>query len=200
MPTEPKRREKEQTLYRAALGLIADGRDWDSLTVQQIAAAADIGKGTVYEYFPSKEAILHGLTAYCIESELDRLEAAAAPCMTLSDLLDALLGYITDLVRDRAGIYRVVAGALGVPRQHEGCRIDAGPALRLRTLLHGVLDRLRQNGEVDAALEEEYCFYAMMASVVSCIVLLTAVTGAEAMPPRTVLESTRQLLRRALQP
>lgn len=54
-----KQREFErrgQEIKAAALRLFK-GPDWESVTVDQIAAASDIGKGTVYKHFPSKDAI-----------------------------------------------------------------------------------------------------------------------------------------------
>ncbi len=48
------RREKE--ILRAALELF-DDEQWEKVTVAQIAQRADIGKGTVYKHFSSKEEI-----------------------------------------------------------------------------------------------------------------------------------------------
>jgi AcrR family transcriptional regulator len=53
-------RKKEQTAVRiieAAMTLIRR-QGYDATTMEQIAAAADIAKGTLYNYFPVKEAIL----------------------------------------------------------------------------------------------------------------------------------------------
>ena len=36
--------------------------------VQQIADEAGIGKGTVYEYFASKDEILQGMALYCFDT------------------------------------------------------------------------------------------------------------------------------------
>ena len=52
------RKEREIALYEAALRLIASGVNPAAMKVQQIADEAGIGKGTVYEYFSSKEEIL----------------------------------------------------------------------------------------------------------------------------------------------
>ena len=49
------RKEREIALYEAALRLIARGVSPAAMKVQQIADEAGIGKGTVYEYFASKE-------------------------------------------------------------------------------------------------------------------------------------------------
>ena len=55
------RKEREIALYEAALRLIARGVSPAAMKVQQIADEAGIGKGTVYEYFASKEEILPAL-------------------------------------------------------------------------------------------------------------------------------------------
>ena len=66
--------QRETAIYQAALGLIAQGASPAAMKVQDIAQAAGIGKGTVYEYFTSKEEILRGMALYCFDSEI------AHPC------------------------------------------------------------------------------------------------------------------------
>lgn len=51
------RKERENRPVRAALRLIAKGVNPAAMKVQQIADEAGIGKGTVYEYFASKDEI-----------------------------------------------------------------------------------------------------------------------------------------------
>ena len=47
--------EKKAAVFRAVLHLLRQGRPLGDLKVSEIAEAAGIGKGTVYEYFPSRE-------------------------------------------------------------------------------------------------------------------------------------------------
>lgn len=49
-------KRREQEILDAALELFAD-EQWEKVTVAQIAEHADIGKGTVYKHFASKEEI-----------------------------------------------------------------------------------------------------------------------------------------------
>ena len=56
-----------------------------------IADAAGIGKGTVYEYFSSKEEILQGLGHYCFEQENARVAERFDRCRTLVDLENELV-------------------------------------------------------------------------------------------------------------
>ena len=53
-----KNTDKETAVYEAVFRLLARGEKTHTVTVQQIAEEAGIGKGTVYEYFTAREEIL----------------------------------------------------------------------------------------------------------------------------------------------
>lgn len=60
---------KEIALFEATLRLLGSGKDLHELKISQIAAEAGIGKGTVYEYFDSKETLIGRTLLYCLEAE-----------------------------------------------------------------------------------------------------------------------------------
>lgn len=60
-----KHRQTLEHLARTAGALFAD-RGYEAVTMEQIASAADVAKGTLYNHFPVKEAVL----AYWIHLEL----------------------------------------------------------------------------------------------------------------------------------
>jgi len=73
----PNRRERQslerrERLFRAALDLFAR-KGFAETTVEDITNAADLGKGTFFNYFPSKEHILLAFG----EMQLGKLRAAA---------------------------------------------------------------------------------------------------------------------------
>lgn len=77
------RRERKHALLRArivstAIGLFAR-HGFESVTVDHIAEVADIGKGTVYNYFQTKEDIV---VAYMVE--IERKVQARIPAFTAS--------------------------------------------------------------------------------------------------------------------
>src|SRR6202163_549313 len=75
-PSSPDRRQRRaseirERLFRAALDLFAQHGFTDT-TVEGITNAADVGKGTFFNYFPSKDHILLAFG----EMQLRKLEAA----------------------------------------------------------------------------------------------------------------------------
>jgi AcrR family transcriptional regulator len=62
---ERRRVETRERLYEAAMRLLSE-RDFDDVTVEMITEAADVGKGTFFNYFANKEAVV----TYRFETEL----------------------------------------------------------------------------------------------------------------------------------
>lgn len=199
MLNETQRREKEQAVYRAVLALLEQGNDLSTLTVSRIAAAAGIGKGTVYEYFASKEEIVRGLIEYCVEEELTRLGAALTPCRTLQAAEEAVAAYVNDLMQMRIAGYRIVEWVLA---HSAGPVPPAGaerPLERLRELLQALFDRLQAAGELAADTDPEYFFQVAAAAWVPYIAALTPCRECRNPPaPALVLERTKRMMEKAL--
>lgn len=73
---------REQEILAAALGLAAQG-DWRSVTIDQIAERAEIGKGTVYKHFGSKDEVCARIVTDQAGQVLAKLQAIdrAAPLL-----------------------------------------------------------------------------------------------------------------------
>lgn len=69
-------KEKEQSIYKA-LDILGKEKSFHELTVAEIARVANIGKGTVYEYFSTKEDILKGYFDYVINQYYQQMQAFA---------------------------------------------------------------------------------------------------------------------------
>lgn len=102
---ERHRAEMRERIYRAALKLFAE-RGFLETTVEQITEAADVGKGTFFNYFPTKE---HVIGCYGeeriqeIERSLERARSRKEPVLAvLRDLATSLAGQSSespDLIR-----------------------------------------------------------------------------------------------------
>src|SRR5215813_7845684 len=112
-PTAPSDRRQRRSaeirerLFRAALGLFAQ-KGFAETTVEDITEAADVGKGTFFNYFPSKD---HTLIAFG-EMQLGKLEAAVAEArssnMAVEDFLRALPNRMTQEPTRNPGIVRTL--------------------------------------------------------------------------------------------
>src|SRR5215510_4476592 len=105
-----RKQETRQQIFQAAMNLFAEKGIFGT-TVEEITEAADVGKGTFFNYFPSKEAILSALAERqlgVINNAVERAETAESVqpvlkemCMELSSvpgrsqiLLRSLLGMV----------------------------------------------------------------------------------------------------------
>ncbi len=83
--------EKEIAVYRGVLSLLGQGKDLYSLRVSEIANAAGIGKGTVYNYFESKEQILVRTLVFCVFDQLQHLRETVKKLATFREKIYAIL-------------------------------------------------------------------------------------------------------------
>src|SRR4030095_14431341 len=101
---EFKRRERQ--ILRAALRLF-DGDDWQLVTIERIAQEAEIGKGTVYLHFPSKEDI-HGRLALDFARQLLGKLQHVDPALAPVERLAASIRVVFDAHRASRRYQRIV--------------------------------------------------------------------------------------------
>ncbi len=65
---------KKELIYQATLSLIEDHYQPGQIKVGDIAQRANIGKGTIYEYFHSKEEVISEAIAYMVKGWVQDLE------------------------------------------------------------------------------------------------------------------------------
>ena len=73
-PTQARSRFTVQAIYDAFVRIWQE-RGWEGVTTRAVALETGIAVGTLYDYFPDKEALLSGYVRHCIEALLQRLDA-----------------------------------------------------------------------------------------------------------------------------
>jgi AcrR family transcriptional regulator len=94
--------------------------DRGSATTTGIARLAGVSIGSLYEYFPNKDAILESLIEHHVQEAVDRLRcelAALDPASTsLAVGVRRLVDEMLELHADRPGLHRMLVGRfLGLP-------------------------------------------------------------------------------------
>jgi AcrR family transcriptional regulator len=142
-------KETRRNLLRTAIRLWGE-RGVDAVTVEEICAAAGVGRTTFYLHFDSKEGLLSslpGATATGVAAELDHVRGT-------SSLDDQLEVFVAGIVRRMEGVPKALADrVLHSQRvQDMKARAQDGPreGLLFADMLAGVLADARGRGELVA--------------------------------------------------
>jgi AcrR family transcriptional regulator len=92
---ERRRTETREKLYRAAMKLFAE-RGFFETTTEAITEAADVGQGTFFNYFPTKQHVLTVLTEKQIEKVRAARYRANAGGGSIQDVLHNLIHAIAE--------------------------------------------------------------------------------------------------------
>ncbi len=139
---ERKKRATREHLLHTAITLIEE-HGFDQLTVEQIAAAADVGKGTIYNYFATKEDIV---VAFFVDLERrvqQRMARWTTSRTTLEEVLTSFLRCQFRLKRPHLRFVRIFfAQMFARPEQMSRYIVELQdiidpPLIRLFTSLQG---------------------------------------------------------------
>jgi AcrR family transcriptional regulator len=99
-------------------------KGYDAVTMTEIAARSGTTFGSLYRFFPSKEALANALLAQYAERALDRLGELAelAPTMTPAALADALVDFMTKLQAERSFAMALMEAGAGDGEKREAFR------------------------------------------------------------------------------
>jgi len=137
---ERKKLETRQRLLEAALRLFQE-QGYDDMTVEEIAEAADVAKGTFFNYFEAKELILPALAQWRFQ-QLEELLAAGSnlPDSPVARIKLALGLVAEDPLADPSLMRRLFAV--------QETDFDVHPAHALTNLLAGLVRQAQASGEI----------------------------------------------------
>lgn len=150
MPKIVDKDQKRREILAAAMPLLAR-RGVGGTKMADVAAAAGIGKGTIYEYFPSKEALVLGLYAYLFRNMDELLEPILTADAPALDKITAILRASADMMTEQEETLAVVldAWALGIGERHtEAARMLREMYENYRTLVAGIITAGIDAGEI----------------------------------------------------
>ncbi len=146
---EEKKLEKRERLEAEGLRLFTE-QGYDRASIEQVAAAADVARGTFYLYFPDKLALFEALTDRWFEGVLAKLAEADAQ-IDRADSAAALRQVYDALGLSLALIGLAHADAVLLSLRELRRPGEAGEALRRRerallAAIVGITERARANG------------------------------------------------------
>jgi len=156
---------KKHAILEAALAVIAE-KGYHQATIDEIAARAGVGKGTVYVYFKSKSALVRELVDTITRAHLKEMEQRISRVEGAKEKLLLLAGAEFDFWRRHAPLARMLAGEpLGMAPELQ----DQMRAARQRyvKLIQAVIEEGQRQGvfipSIDPLLAATIIFGARMA-------------------------------------
>ena len=143
-----KRRQTAEHLVRTAFALFAE-HGYAQVTMEQIAAAADVAKGTLYNHFPVKEALVRARMHAELAEALPRLFAELPPELGCAGRLRAFL-HATAAYSEQARDYlpHYIAYRLAQPLDARGAENRSG--------LDRVYARLLADGQARGEISADF--------------------------------------------
>ncbi len=142
---ERKKREVRNRIAEAAWRLFHE-QGIDATTVDQIAEAADVSQKTVFNHFPTKQALVHELAARLLDLHRSALEEERQRTAPVHDQLGAFFARAAETLERGDPLLRELV--LDVMRD----RAPAGPGARsiaeMQAAFAGMLARGQERGEV----------------------------------------------------
>lgn len=170
LPDRRQRRSAEirERLFRAALALFAE-KGFAETTVEDITEAADVGKGTFFNYFPSKDHILIAFG----EMQLAKLEAAIAEVRRTNEPIPQFMRSLgTRMTQEPARNPEIMRALLQAYLSTTRVREAMLDLQKRMQALHTQMIRLGQEqGEIRSDLPAEEIAYAFRQTIFGTVLI-----------------------------
>ncbi len=172
-PARPARRERRKAetyerLMRAALRLFAE-QGLAATTIEQITEAADVGKGTFFNYFPTKEHVLLAFGDTRVKKINAALEEAREGSLPMWQVLRRLARSLAEEASHTPGLLRSI---LVAPLSRESVReFMVGKLREGRAALEEIFQLGQERGELRSDITPAYMARGFQQSVFGALVL-----------------------------
>lgn len=160
--------ETRVRLFRCALQLFAE-RGFPNVTVEDITEAADVGKGTFFNYFESKDHVLGVMAEIQLGKVSEALALTSDPSQTIHSVLHHLFlraaeepGRSPDLARALISSFLASAGV----RQIIKLNMQTG-----RKMIAEIVSAGQQRGEIDPRLKKERVAIQVLQTLMGTVLL-----------------------------
>ncbi|MBF7096581.1 TetR/AcrR family transcriptional regulator [Alkalibacter mobilis] len=101
--------EKEKAILESTVKILSQGTNPYSVKVSEIAELAGVGKGTVYEYFKSKEEVLYNSIVFCIHTEMNSVKRKLIEAETFVDRLEIAMSSVSENLKNKFSAFNLMS-------------------------------------------------------------------------------------------
>lgn len=172
--------ETRLRLFRCALQLFAE-RGFSSVTVEEITEAADVGKGTFFNYFESKDHVLGVMAEIQLGKVREAVSAAVKGKQTIHSVLHRLARRLVEEPGRSPSLARAFISSF---LTSEGVRTVIARNMREgRRKIAQIVAAGQERGEIDPLLKKEKVAMQLLQTCIGTV-LLWSLDGAPALKSR----------------
>lgn len=164
--------EKEICVFNGVMAISKAGKKIYNITVQDIAKAANMGKGTLYEYFSSKEEILLNTLVYFLGLENQKAQKIAQENISFKDKVYKLYDLILKSFDDGFAAVSQFSSSdemLDIPKLINDSKEYIEQVMTTRNqLIMDILQSGVKEGVISLDFDRDYITMAIMANL-SCL-------------------------------
>jgi AcrR family transcriptional regulator len=142
---------RRAALMRAARRVFG-AHGYESATMEEIAREAEVAKGTIYLYYPSKQAIYEAAFTDCMAELEERTRQRVESAPTVKDAIAAFVGTRVEFFVERQDFFRMYLGEVSAQAATAPGRplVAISPLKRQARILERVLAMAVRGGEIRA--------------------------------------------------
>ena len=113
-PRQARSRATVEAVIEAGARILSD-EGWAGFTTNKVAEAAGVSIGSLYQYFPDKDALIDAVRRRHLEDSLAAVRGAFAPGKSLARFAEDLADAVIAAHRTHPGLHRVLLDQVPVP-------------------------------------------------------------------------------------
>lgn len=170
--TSPNYKEKELLIMHALLKLLSNGARMSEIKTSDIAEAAGIGKGTLYNYFETKEDIIARTIVYSIDTQLNEVFVRMETVTGFREACYTVMRIVHEIMSNENSNFHLLLFNLG-GREMEQLFGDLSFLWDYVAIIREQVMRLAQAGTEEglilAAFDEEYTYNAFASALMGFV-------------------------------
>ncbi len=161
--------EKEISIFQGLINLMKEGANPYCIKVSDIAKAANIGKGTVYDYFDSKEEAISKAIIYNIFIEINIALERIKSKDNFRDMFYEVLKIIVDNIENNLSTFNMLWSTGGVQEFYEYLVDDKYDLSDFITIVNNEVDRLLKLGFNEGIISTKESYYYQLMAIQGAI-------------------------------
>ncbi|MFA7412278.1 MAG: helix-turn-helix domain-containing protein, partial [Tissierellaceae bacterium] len=151
--------EKEIAIFDGLVLLMREGANPYSIKVSDIARSANIGKGTIYDYFDSKEEVISKAIIYSMSKEIKGAFERIRSRDQFKDRFYEVLYIIEENLKNKLSLLNILLSSGGIEKFYEYLADKECSVTRFMALINGEIRNLLEMGFNEGLIKSQGADY-----------------------------------------